>query len=192
MVSGLERSGRLLVTNTAPEREPRFRLSKDHEDLLSELNAHGVEYLLVGGYVVGAYSEPRSTKDLDVSFCAAKKTAELYISLWLSSEPQIAGLTPADFRDPKSCYQIGIPPERVDILKVLSGLTFEEAWQNRVYGLVNGSVQVPVISYEDLVKNKVAAARPRDLLDVEEINRGRELLKRFYPDMGNACGPARV
>ena len=84
--------------------------------------------------------------------------------------------------DPKTYYQMGMPPERVDILKVLSGLTFEEAWQNRVYGLVNGSVQVPVISYEDLVKNKIAAGRPRDLLDVQEMIRGRELLKRFYPN----------
>jgi len=181
-VNGLERCGRCLVTNTPSERKPQFKLSKDHADLLSELNAHGVEYLLVGGYVVGAYSEPRTTKDLDVFICCSEDNSRaVYKALALFGAP-LAGLTPEDFRDTKTYYQMGIPPERVDILKVLSGVTFEEAWQNRVYGLVNGSVRVPVISYEDLVKNKTAAGRPRDLLDVHEMNRGRELLKRFYPE----------
>ena len=91
----------------------------------------------------------------------------------------LAGFEPSDFNDRKSYFQMGEPPLRIDILQVQSGVNFEESWEGRSYAVVNGAFEVPVISAEKLVENKLATGRPRDLLDVEEMRRASRLLERF-------------
>jgi hypothetical protein len=157
----------------------KLHLSPDHADLLSALNAHGAKYLVVGGYAVGAYTQPRATKDLDVFIlCNAENSEAVFHALADFGAP-IAGYTPSDFNDRRSYFQMGEPPWRVDILQVISGVAFEESWESRVYAVVNGKFETPVISAEKLIQNKLAAGRPRDLLDVEEMRRAVRLLKRY-------------
>lgn len=99
----------------------RFDLGQDHADLLSVLNAHGAKYLVVGGYAVGAYSQPRATKDLDVFiFCSVENSEAVFQALAEFGAP-LSGYQPSDFNDKKSYFQMGEPPLRVDILQVLSG-----------------------------------------------------------------------
>ncbi len=74
---------------------------------------------------------------------------------------------------------MGEPPLRVDVLQVLSGVGFDECWDGRAYAVVNDSFEVPVIPAAKLIVNKLAAGRPRDLLDVEEMQRTIRLLRRF-------------
>jgi hypothetical protein len=93
----------------------------------------------------------------------------------------LAGLQPADFDDGKSYFQMGEPPLRVDVLQTISGVTFEECWRTREIGMVNGAFEVPVISLDNLVKNKRAAGRRRDMLDLDEIERKAGLLRQ-YPE----------
>jgi len=77
----------------------------------------------------------------------------------------LAGFHPSDFNDEAgSVFQIGVPPNRIDILQKITAVSFDEAWETRV-----GEILVPVISSDLLIRNKLAVGRPRDLLDVADI-----------------------
>jgi hypothetical protein len=144
-------------------------LPEDLRQLLLAFNAHGVEYLVVGGYAVGTYAEPRATKDLDLFIRSEAKNSEaVYLALAVYGAP-IGGMTPADFRDdPHSVFQIGQPPARVDILQHIDGVDFDQAWNQRTEASVDG-VPAHVISAEHLIQNKLQSGRMRDLADVEAI-----------------------
>jgi hypothetical protein len=64
---------------------------------------------------------------------------------------------------------MGQPPERIDILQRIDGITFDEAWVNRIEGIIDGEVPTSVISKEDLIRNKLASGRDQDLLDVKKL-----------------------
>jgi hypothetical protein len=82
----------------------------------------------------------------------------------------LAGMSPADFNDgPGSVFQIGVPPSRVDVLQKIEGVDFEKAWQNRLETEIDTDIPTNVISRDDLIRNKLAVARPQDILDVEKI-----------------------
>ena len=144
-------------------------LSKDHHELLSVLIAHGVSFLVVGGYATGIYTEPRATKDLDVFVRSDGENAQRLFRALAAFGAPLAGLTPADFEDGTSFFQIGAAPDRVDILQRLSGIDFDESWANHVTLRVSGGMEIPVISADDLIRNKLAAARDQDLIDVKKI-----------------------
>lgn len=144
-------------------------LPEDLKQLLLAFNAHKVEYLVVGAYAVGGYAEPRATKDLDLFIRSGVKNSEaLYRALAEFGAP-LATVTPADFRDnPKSVFQIGMAPVRVDILQQIDGVSFDEAWKRRVDAKVDG-IPAHVISSDLLIQNKMASGRLQDLADVEAI-----------------------
>jgi hypothetical protein len=166
---------------TPSEDHFQFHLSQDHADLLLALNAHGAKYLVVGGYAFGAYVQPRATKDLDIFILSDRENAVAVFRALADFGAPLAGLQPADFDDGKSYFQMGEPPLRVDVLQTISGVTFEECWRTREIGIVNGTFEVPVISLDNLVKNKRAAGRRRDMLDLDEIERKAGLLRQ-YPE----------
>ncbi|MGC2636705.1 MAG: nucleotidyltransferase [Acidobacteriaceae bacterium] len=103
----------------------------DLKELLRVLNAHGVKFLVVGGYAFGAYAEPRATKDLDLFIRSDKENSEAIYRALADFGAPLSSFSPADFRD-GSCFQIGGPPGRIDILQQIDGITFDEAWKNRV------------------------------------------------------------
>jgi len=150
-------------------RRQKVKLSPDHVALLSAFNEHKVKYLVVGGYAVGFHSEPRATKDLDVYIRVNEENSHAVFRALASFGAPLSGLSPADFNDGKSFFMMGFPPERIDILQEVDGVTFDECWPSRITAVINGNLEVPVISAEHLVANKLAAGRPRDLLDVEDI-----------------------
>jgi predicted nucleotidyltransferase len=144
-------------------------LPEDLKQLLRAFNEHGVEYLVVGGYAVGVYAEPRATKDLDLFIRPEVKNSEAVFRALAAYGAPIAGLTPADFRDdPNAVFQIGHPPARVDILQHIDGVTFDEAWQQRAEISFN-EIDAHVISADHLIQNKLQSGRLRDLADVEAI-----------------------
>ena len=142
---------------------------KDFADLLSELNAHHVEYLVVGGYAVGAYSEPRATKDLDILIRGDEKNSEALFQALVAFGAPLAGHTADDFNNkPTSIFQMGQPPIRVDILQSIPAVTFDEAWEQRAEAKIAGVV-APLISAEHLIQNKLASGTLRDLADVQAV-----------------------
>jgi predicted nucleotidyltransferase len=140
----------------------------DLKELLRAFNEHGVRYLIVGGYAFGAHAEPRATKDLDVFIATDEKNSNAVYRALAAYGAPMEGFSPEDFRD-QSGFQIGQPPARVDVLQNISGISFEEAWPNRVEGLVDGDVVAPVISKEDLIRNKLEAGRDQDIVDVKAL-----------------------
>src|SRR5205823_4937204 len=82
------------------------------------------------------------------------------------------GIGQSDLDQPGRVLQLGAPPNRIDLMTAIDGVSFDEAWKSRVDGAY-GSLRVPFIGYEALVRNKSAAARPQDLADLETLRRSR-------------------
>jgi len=144
-------------------------LPEDLRQLLLAFNAHEVEYLVVGGYAVGIYAEPRATKDLDLFIRSGVKNSEAVYRALAAYGATIAEFSPADFRDdPNSVFQIGQPPARVDLLQHIDGVDFDQAWKLRTEAIVDG-VPAHIIHVEHLIENKLKSGRLRDLADVEAI-----------------------
>jgi hypothetical protein len=145
-------------------------MNSNFEDLLRLFNANGVEYLIVGGYAVMLYTEPRYTNDLDVWIGAtSENAAKVYNALGAFGAP-LSGLTVDDFAHEGFFYQLGQPPLRVDILMSIGGVTFGEAWPNRVGSQV-GAEQAWFIGRAELIRNKRTTGRHIDLHDVDLLNR---------------------
>ena len=103
-------------------------INSDFSDLLNLFNANQVRYLVIGGYAVIRYTEPRYTKDLDLLVATdAGNSRAVYKALREFGAP-LAGLTESDFAEYGYFYQMGVPPLRVDVLMGVTGLSFEEAW----------------------------------------------------------------
>jgi len=122
--------------------------------------------LVVGGYAVIKYAEPRYTKDIDLWVKADKdNAAAVYKALRTFGAP-LTGLTEDDFSHEGYFYQMGVAPVRVDLLMSIPGLEFEQAWDRRVMVDFDG-IMVPFISKQDLIKSKKASGRPQDLIDAQ-------------------------
>jgi hypothetical protein len=144
----------------------------DQRDLLSLFNAYAVEYVVVGGYAVNAHGVPRLTKDLDLFIRSSEANSErVYRALAAFGAP-VAGLSPADFHgSPDGIFQLGVEPDRVDILQSIDGVTFEQAWESRVPFSVDDQVEAPFLSRENLVRNKIASGRLQDLADADHLRK---------------------
>jgi hypothetical protein len=131
----------------------------DYKELLQLLNEFEVDYLIVGGFAVMKYGEPRYTKDLDLwTDNSAANSHRLVHALKKFGAPlEHDGITPDTFTEKQVVYQIGIAPVRIDILTQITGVEFADAWKNRVPSTFFG-VRVHFISQEDLEINKRAIA----------------------------------
>lgn len=148
-------------------------MPKDLKDLLRAFNDHSVKYLVVGGYAFGVHAEPRATTDLEVLIRADEENSAAVFRALTQYGAPLDGLNPRDFMD-GSTFQVGRPPARVDILQRIDGLTFDEAWENRIEGLIDGEVHISVISKNDLIRNKLATGREQDALDVKKLRASAE------------------
>jgi hypothetical protein len=145
-------------------------VNSDFSDLLKIFNANNVKYLVIGGYAVIQYAEPRFTKDLDLWISTdIRNAAAVYQSLLAFGAP-LADLTEADFAEEGYFYQMGVPPVRVDILMGVPGLNFAEAWERRVVAAFD-DLPVPFIAKSDLITNKRASGRPQDLIDADLLDK---------------------
>jgi hypothetical protein len=156
-------------------------MTEDFKDLLRLLNANAAEYLLIGGHAFSVHAEPRTTKDLDIFIRSDPGNAIAVFRALAQFGAPLAGMTEADFVD-GTTFQIGQPPDRIDILQKIDGITFEEAWENRVEGTIDGEIPAHVISREDLIRNKLASGRDQDILDVKVLRKVGDLLRKKKPE----------
>ena len=124
---------------------------------------------------MAVHGVPRATGDLDVWVRPDSQNAErVWQALVEFGAPTGAlGVTREDLQARGNVLQIGLPPRRLDILTDLSGLDFDEAWRNRVMHRV-GSDEVPFLSRHDLIRNKRASGRPKDLADLDVLDPDRK------------------
>ena len=149
-------------------------VNSDFSDLLRLFNAGRVRYLVIGGYAVIQYAEPRFTADLDLRTGTGTRNAgAIYKALREFGAP-LSGLTEDDFSEEGCFYQMGVPPMRVDVLTGIPGVGFEAAWARRMEIDFDG-LPVPLISREDLIAAKRASGRPQDMLDVQSLIRADHL-----------------
>ena len=145
-------------------------LNPDFKDMLSGLSDSGVEFLLVGAYAMAAHGHPRATGDLDIWVRANPENAvKVLVALSRFGAP-LHDLTIEDLSTPGIIFQIGVEPSRIDILTEISGVTFSDAWERKISIEMNGC-SMSVIGLEDLIKNKRAAGRAKDIADVETLER---------------------
>jgi hypothetical protein len=143
-------------------------MTKDLKELLRAFNANADRYPIIGGHAFGVHAQPRATKDLYLFIPSDPKNAKSVFRALAQFGAPLEGMSPADFED-GSTFQIGQPPERIDILQRIDGVSFDEAWQNRIEGSIDGDTPANVISREDLIRNKLATGREQDILDVKVL-----------------------
>jgi hypothetical protein len=143
----------------------------DFKELLQSFNAHGVKYLVAGGYAVSFHAQPRATKDLDIFIKADPANAKATYAALASFGMPLDQVTIDDLADPKKFIRFGREPIAVDILPGIDGVSFDSAWERRVEGVIDPETGLRAffISKPDLIASKLAAGRMRDLADVEEI-----------------------
>jgi len=172
-------SGRMLVRKRVSRRhgkwcqKPGFSkdsmaANPDFKDLFSIFNEEKVEYLVAGAHAVIYFSEPRYTKDLDIWVNpTAENAGRVHTALARFGAP-LQGISVDDFRDKEMIYQVGIEPNRIDILMGIAGVEFCQAWAERVESTYDG-VPINIMGKENLRKAKKASGRPQDLLDLEKL-----------------------
>lgn len=145
-------------------------VNRDYRDLLASFTAADVRYMVVGAYAVTFHSRPRFTKDLDVWVePSADNAHKVYGALARFGAPLAAqGVRPEDFQRAGVVYQMGVPPNRIDVQTSVDGLDFAAAWPRRVLAAY-GDAQVAYLAKADLIVNKRATARPQDLEDVKAL-----------------------
>lgn len=144
-----------------------LELLDDVRDFLACVNEADVEYIVIGAHALSAYGIARATGDFDVFVRASPDNAQkLFGALHeFGALLEAHNVKVTDFLEVGFVYQIGLPPLRIDILNQISGVEFEDAWKSREWVNISG-LTLPVISRDLLIKNKLAAGRAKDLLDV--------------------------
>jgi hypothetical protein len=142
--------------------------NQDFKDLFALFNEENVEYLVVGAHAVIFYSEPRYTKDLDIWINPSHKNALKVLAALTKFGAPLSGVSEKDFSDPDMVFQIGIAPNRIDILMGITGVEFRTAAQRKTLSSYDG-IEIPIISKQDLILSKKAIGRPQDKLDVDRL-----------------------
>ena len=145
------------------------RLKGDFFDIASSLHTEGAEFIIVGAHAVGIHVTPRDGRPRCVGPCISRKCV---VGSSRAATIRCAALDLQHHARRLRTPRQGVPPGRIDIITQLSGITFEEAWPTRVIIEVRG-FPVPFLGREALIKNKRASARPKDLADVELLERAK-------------------
>ena len=148
-------------------------LNDDFRDMLCLFNEEKVEYLLVGGWAVSFHADFRVTDDIDLWVKPSQDNAERVIRALLKFGAPLHGMDIEEFAKPQYGLHIGVPPGRIDLLTTLKGVEFDRAWENRIHDELSG-IPVYVIGREELLQNKNEVARPKDLADVDAIQKAHE------------------
>jgi hypothetical protein len=147
--------------------DPRS-LTKDFKEFLQCLNAHGVEYLLIGGHAVGYHGYPRATGDLDVWIAVHEENARNTVSALRAFGFDLPDLSPSLFLHKDRIIRMGVEPNRIEIQTGISGVEFSQVYPRRVVADVDG-VSVNIIPLDDLKRNKKASGRHKDLADLDNL-----------------------
>jgi hypothetical protein len=152
------------------------KLPQDFSDLLIELCQAQAEFLLVGGWAVILYGHVRATDDLDIFVRpSAENSGRVFAALEAFGAPlQAHAVGQAHFANEGDAYRFGIAPLKIEVLTKISGVSFDEALQGSQSFELDG-YQIPYIGKSALIANKKSAGRHKDLADVEELERLKDL-----------------
>ena len=143
-------------------------MNRDFAEMLSALSDAGADFLIVGAHALAAHGLPRATGDLDVWVRPSEGNAHRVLEALRAFKAPLHDLTEDDLAHPGTVFQIGVVPNRIDILTEISGVTFDEAWSRRELFVIE-DLGLPFLSRVDLARNKRAAGRPKDLVDLAAL-----------------------
>ena len=148
-------------------------LNEDYKDILQSLSDEDVKFLLVGAYALAAHGYPRATMDIDIWVMPSPGNAEAVLRALRTFGAPLHELTIDDLQKDDTIFQIGVAPRRIDIITGASGLQFEEAFARSLEIDVEG-LRINIPSLSDLIRNKKASGRTKDLADVEVLEALRD------------------
>lgn len=143
--------------------------NQDFKEFVELLIKNRVEYLIVGGYAVGVHGYPRYTGDLDIWINNSDENSKRIIKCVNDFGFSSYNLKLTDFTKDGSIIQLGYPPIRIDILNQVDGVKFSECDKNKKIVKID-DLEVNFIGYDDLIKNKKAISRPRDIDDIQNLS----------------------
>lgn len=154
--------------SSASRSAPNDELSPDFADFVGVLNANRVDCVLVGGYALGVHGVVRATADIDFLYRRTRSNVRrLCIALRDFGAPDNV-IDETALLKPQTVTQFGRPPHRIDLLGDIDGLTFIQVWKGSTIVTV-GKEKLRVIGREELLANKKAAGRTRDLDDIRRL-----------------------
>jgi hypothetical protein len=145
----------------------------DFQDFLKAFNKNEVKYLLIGGYSVILHGYSRTTGDMDLWVEKTEENYERIVIAFTDFGMPIFDMTADNFlRNPVyDVFTFGRPPVAIDVLTSVKKLNFEEAYEKRVHYQIDEYLTIPIIHYDDLISVKKAVGRPRDLNDIENLEK---------------------
>jgi hypothetical protein len=149
-------------------------LAPDFNEFIDSLIAHGVEFLIVGAYALAFHGAPRFTGDLDVWVRPDTENAARLIAALRQFGFPVPEVTPADIINPRRMLQMGVEPVQIHVMSAISGVSWEQAWADRIAGPL-GDHRVSFLGRETFLRNKRAAGRAKDLADIDALTEGDEL-----------------
>lgn len=148
-------------------------LNEDYREMLQSLVAENVKFLLVGAYAMAAHGYPRATMDIDIWVMPSTANARSVLKAIQRFGAPLERITAADLEKEGTVFQIGVAPRRIDLITAATGLRFEEAYARSVEIEVEG-LPIRIPSLDDLIVNKRASRRTRDLADAEVLESLRD------------------
>lgn len=145
-------------------------LNSDYKDMLQVLLDHGVKFLLVGAYAMGAHGYPRATGDIDIWIEPSEENSERVYGSMVAFGAPLHDIDETTFAKPGIVFQIGVAPRRIDIITAISGVGFNDAYQQRQIVDIEG-LSIPILSLVDLIRNKRATGRDKDRLDADQLEK---------------------
>ncbi len=143
-------------------------LNEDYKEILHALSDEKVRFLLVGAYAMAAHGYPRATMDIDLWVMQSPENADAVLRALQRFGAPLQNLTRQDLQTDGTVFQIGMAPRRIDIITTASGLQFEEAFEHSLILDIEG-IEVHIPSLTDLIRNKKACGRTKDLADAEAL-----------------------
>lgn len=147
-------------------------LNEDYRDMILALCDTGAEFLVVGAFAVSFHGHPRATGDIDLWIRPTRENAQRVLAALESFGAPVRALAISldDLCKPDMVCQLGQPPRRIDLLTSVSGVGFDDAWTHRVALEWRGR-EVAFLGRDQLIANKRASGRPKDLEDLRRLER---------------------
>jgi hypothetical protein len=149
-----------------------MNLSHDLKEFIRLLNSHEVEFVIVGAHALAWHGLPRYTKDIGFLVGTDPNNTAALVRVIHEFGFSSTSLTAAGFSKPDQVIQLGLEPNRIDILTGISGVGWDQAWSTRIPGEIDG-IKVSYLGKEAYIRNKLASGRPQDIADVARL---REIL----------------
>ena len=143
-------------------------MSLDTESLLKLLNAHNVEFVIIGATAFPVHGYARASLDIDLFIRPEPENGRRTLKALKEFGYDVTDLSEEDLLSKKVLIRQNLV--ETDIHPFVQGVTFDQIWKDRVSGAY-GNEKVYYASLDDLIAMKKAAGRPKDMEDLKVLLR---------------------